>query len=81
MHTGDILCYYCFKRLYYKTDSHSNPICKRCAVHLASTLRYKNRPIGRNQMCPCGSGTKFKKCCMNNKIREVLPAETKDTTH
>jgi uncharacterized protein YchJ len=22
--------------------------------------------IGRNDMCPCGSGKKYKKCCMNN---------------
>lgn len=22
-------------------------------------------PIGRNDPCPCGSGKKFKKCCMN----------------
>ena len=22
--------------------------------------------IGRNDPCPCGSGKKFKKCCLNN---------------
>lgn len=22
--------------------------------------------IGRNEMCPCGSGIKYKKCCMSN---------------
>ena len=22
--------------------------------------------IGRNELCPCGSGKKFKKCCINN---------------
>ena len=22
--------------------------------------------IGRNDLCPCGSGKKYKKCCMNN---------------
>jgi len=21
---------------------------------------------GRNELCPCGSGKKYKKCCMNN---------------
>lgn len=25
----------------------------------------KNRKIGRNELCPCGSGEKFKKCCIN----------------
>jgi len=23
------------------------------------------KPVGRNDLCPCGSGKKFKKCCMN----------------
>jgi uncharacterized protein YecA (UPF0149 family) len=23
------------------------------------------RKIGRNEPCPCGSGKKYKKCCMN----------------
>jgi hypothetical protein len=25
---------------------------------------FKPRKIGRNELCPCGSGKKFKKCCM-----------------
>ena len=24
----------------------------------------RQRKIGRNEECPCGSGQKFKKCCM-----------------
>jgi len=30
--------------------------------------------VGRNDPCPCGSGKKYKKCCMNKKINPV-PAE------
>ncbi len=26
-----------------------------------------NKKIGRNALCPCGSGKKFKKCCMKNR--------------
>ncbi|MDD3727513.1 MAG: SEC-C metal-binding domain-containing protein [Dysgonamonadaceae bacterium] len=26
----------------------------------------KEVQIGRNDNCPCGSGLKYKKCCMNN---------------
>ncbi len=22
--------------------------------------------VGRNELCPCGSGKKFKKCCLNS---------------
>jgi uncharacterized protein YecA (UPF0149 family) len=25
----------------------------------------KIKKVGRNDPCPCGSGKKFKKCCMN----------------
>ena len=25
----------------------------------------KRRKVGRNETCPCGSGVKFKKCCLN----------------
>jgi hypothetical protein len=28
--------------------------------------------IGRNQKCPCGSGTKYKKCCLKN--NNIVPA-------
>jgi uncharacterized protein YecA (UPF0149 family) len=27
------------------------------------------RDVGRNDPCPCGSGKKFKKCCLN-KIKQ-----------
>ena len=29
----------------------------------------KRHHIGRNDMCPCGSGMKYKKCCLNKKRR------------
>jgi len=29
------------------------------------------RKIGRNEQCPCGSGKKFKKCCLNRPNRQV----------
>jgi uncharacterized protein YecA (UPF0149 family) len=27
---------------------------------------YTGRQTGRNQPCPCGSGQKYKRCCMRN---------------
>jgi len=33
------------------------------ARRVANTRRQK-RKIGRNELCPCGSGTKYKKCCL-----------------
>jgi methionyl aminopeptidase len=28
--------------------------------------------VGRNNLCPCGSGNKFKKCCMKNEGKEAV---------
>src|SRR5579859_1768934 len=29
--------------------------------------------IGRNELCPCGSGKKYKKCCIDKSIAENFP--------
>ena len=33
-----------------------------------STVRREEPKIGRNDLCPCGSGKKFKKCCGGQKV-------------
>lgn len=34
-------------------------------MHLPLTpLQTKRGKVGRNEPCPCGSGRKFKKCCL-----------------
>ena len=33
-----------------------------------NTVISKKNKIGRNYPCPCGSGKKFKKCCLGKKI-------------
>jgi len=30
----------------------------------------EKRKIGRNEPCPCGSGVKYKKCCLDSDIKE-----------
>ncbi|MEL7665469.1 MAG: SEC-C metal-binding domain-containing protein [Methanosarcina mazei] len=40
--------------------------------------------IGRNELCPCGSGKKYKKCCIGKKQTEeetVKPLKTQMTTN
>ncbi|MFN0187861.1 MAG: YecA family protein [Bacteroidia bacterium] len=45
-----------------KNSKENNPL----QVWSESTPYIKQEPeIGRNNLCPCGSGKKFKKCCMN----------------
>ncbi len=34
--------------------------------------------IGRNDPCPCGSGKKYKKCCLNQIDRDVIETESRD---
>jgi preprotein translocase subunit SecA len=33
------------------------------------TFKRDGKKIGRNDPCPCGSGRKYKKCCMNKEMR------------
>lgn len=48
--------------------------CKDCGI--STTVRvdfnpnFKKTP-GRNALCNCGSGKKFKKCCMKNGVKKV----------
>jgi len=37
----------------------------------------KKRKIGRNDPCPCGSGLKYKKCCMNKPRSDSEPVDVK----
>lgn len=32
--------------------------------HAVETAHNPHRHVGRNDDCPCGSGKKFKKCCL-----------------
>ena len=37
---------------------------RRISQNEAETLARLFRDVNRNQPCPCGSGLKFKKCCL-----------------
>ncbi len=48
--------------------SHFKQTIKEEARSLESMMEYKmetSKKIGRNDLCPCGSGKKYKKCCIN----------------
>ena len=34
----------------------------------SDSIKGKKKKIGRNDPCPCGSGKKYKKCCLNKKF-------------
>jgi len=51
----------------FKTDSNGNWVCIKCAERLGIkgvTPLPKSKIIGRNKKCHCGSGKKYKQCCM-----------------
>lgn len=41
----------------------------RFQTALRSTLNYNGPQVGRNAPCPCGSGKKYKNCCIKNRTR------------
>jgi methionyl aminopeptidase len=41
-----------------------------------TAVKQKQGKTGRNDLCPCGSGEKYKKCCMVKKKRTSEPIET-----
>ena len=53
-------CYLCDKKA-VKTNGQGQLVCR---THSLSSTPVLNKGIRRNQQCPCGSGKKYKKCCM-----------------
>jgi hypothetical protein len=37
-------------------------------VYTADGVRRGHKKVGRNDPCPCGSGKKFKKCCIGKGV-------------
>jgi hypothetical protein len=44
--------------------------CRKRA-HTAMAQSIPQEPVGRNDPCPCGSGKKFKKCCMGKGVQDA----------
>src|SRR5262249_42135842 len=47
-----------YQELFNPQPQQDRPALKQPSPHVATK-------VGRNDPCPCGSGKKFKKCCMN----------------
>lgn len=37
----------------------------------------EDQKVGRNDPCPCGSGKKYKSCCINKPVHKPLPFKAK----
>lgn len=52
------------ERLPAPGEKHTEEVAKE--LHPETTI-HTGPKIGRNDPCPCGSGKKYKKCCLNKK--------------
>ena len=56
---------------YVATESQTvpgRPAPRKIRVYQKREMKYN---CGRNEPCPCGSGKKFKKCCINAQKKQV----------
>jgi uncharacterized protein YchJ len=63
-----------FQYFYY--DNKPNKIIEKKLeglkdYRLKQTLQARKK-IGRNETCPCGSGKKYKKCCLHKQANKTL---------
>lgn len=71
------VCDFCGKPA-YKTDGQCRTWCYRCFNPIKQPMVNIGPSIGRNDTCPCGSGMKYKKCCIN-KTKEHEQERTEGT--
>lgn len=57
--TGDIHSWQTVQQMSEEDRGHMKPMNLPL-----SDRQQKARKVGRNEPCPCGSGSKFKKCCL-----------------
>lgn len=43
------------------------------SLEISKTIEFKSKKVGRNQPCPCGSGKKYKKCCLKKEFNYSPP--------
>ncbi len=48
---------------------------KSLAGYRTSSATVRRTRVGRNEPCPCGSGKKYKRCCMNKAADGTIPEE------
>lgn len=58
-------CYYCKEhKPIYEYNGSALPICKECCNKPVHRFAKAKETQGRNEQCACGSGKKYKKCCI-----------------
>lgn len=71
-------CNRCRQPLVTKTGGDLEPqwVCENGCPQGAAPIRVLAREPGRNEACPCGSGKKFKRCCLLARMaKSVAPKQ------
>ena len=50
-----------------------SPAPEPAAAEMSANRPVRSTKIGRNDYCPCGSGLKYKKCCLNKPRQAEAP--------
>ena len=60
-------CPRCKKSNRFKLNYKNEIVACECGWNgISETFKRKRSKIGRNDMCPCASGKKYKKCCLRS---------------
>ncbi len=64
------------QRLFHQPNIDDLPERDPAAVIAGRTLVREGAKVGRNAPCPCGSGKKYKKCCLGKVLSTPCPANS-----
>jgi uncharacterized protein YecA (UPF0149 family) len=57
-------CMICEKEEYKHITSGKLRVCPKCKENISTPINV-SKEFGRNALCPCGSGEKYKNCCID----------------
>ena len=60
------------RELFKATPEKQAAVFRNAAFQKPSPIRVTQELVGRNAPCPCGSGKKFKKCCLGQEWKREL---------
>lgn len=63
---------FCYKEDEEFENSDDYKICQLIIRQRESEYSKNVHKVGRNDLCPCGSGKKYKKCCLNKNNKEEM---------
>ncbi len=71
---AELSTWHCFSQEYLdEMDRRALASTAMLQMGTQQTVRNPFKGVGRNDACPCGSGKKFKKCCLNRPSVEPTP--------